>query len=186
MSDKKIQLSIGGMSCAGCVASVERILQAVPGVDSAAVNFAEHSACVAGSVSAQALIDAVIAGGYDGAELKGTAAEVEEKEAAEFAYYRSLLKKALVAGVMAVPLMGMMLFGVMPMLVGGGRFFWAVVAILSLFVMVYSGGRFFTGAWKAFKAHNANMDTLIALGTGTAWLFSFLILLWPTLVPPEA
>ncbi len=186
MTEKKIQLSIGGMSCAGCVASVEHILQAVPGVDSAAVNFVEHTAQVAGSISAQALIDAVIAGGYEADELKGTAAEAEEKEAAEFTYYRSLLKKALVAGVVAAPLMAMMLFGLMPMLDGVGRLFWAVVALASLYVLVYSGGRFFTGAWQAFKAHNANMDTLIALGTGTAWLFSFLILLWPTLVPPDA
>jgi len=186
MSEKKTQLLIGGMSCAGCVASVERILQAVPGVDNAAVNFAEHTAGVTGSVGVQALIDAVVAGGYEAAELKGTTDEAAEKEAAEFAYYRSLLKKALVAGVVAAPLMGMMLFDVMPVLEGGGRAFWAMVAVASLFVMVYSGGRFFTGAWKAFKAHNANMDTLIALGTGTAWLFSFLILIWPTLVPPEA
>ncbi|MCF6324809.1 MAG: heavy metal translocating P-type ATPase [Gammaproteobacteria bacterium] len=186
MIEKQIQLSIGGMSCAGCVASVERILQAVQGVDSAAVNFAEHTAAVSGSVSAQALIDAVVVGGYEAAELKGSTDEAEEKEAAEFAYYRSLLKKALVAGVVAAPLMAMMLFGTMPMLEGGGRIFWAVVAMVSLFVMVYSGGRFFTGAWKAFKVHNANMDTLIALGTGTAWLFSFLIVIWPTLVPPEA
>ncbi len=186
MIEKQIQLSIGGMSCAGCVASVERILQAVPGVDNAAVNFVEHSAEVSGSVSAQALIDAVVVGGYEAAELKGTADEAAEKEVAEFAYYRSLLKKAWVAGVVATPLMLMMLFGAMPVLEGGGRIFWAVVAMASLFVMVYSGGRFFTGAWQAFKAHNANMDTLIALGTGTAWLFSFLILIWPTLVPPEA
>ncbi|VAW85146.1 Lead, cadmium, zinc and mercury transporting ATPase; Copper-translocating P-type ATPase [hydrothermal vent metagenome] len=186
MTEKQPRLSIGGMSCAGCVASVERILQAVPGVDSAAVNFVEHTAEVSGSVSAQVLIDAVVAGGYEAAELKGTTDEAEEKEAAEFAHYRSLLKKALVAGVVAAPLMAMMLFGAMPMLEGGGRIFWALVAMVSLFVMVYSGGRFFTGAWKAFKAHNANMDTLIALGTGTAWLFSFSILIWPTLVPPEA
>jgi len=186
MTDKNIQLSIGSMSCAGCVASVERALLAVPGVSSAAVNFAEHSAEVVGDVSAQALIDAVVAAGYEAAELQGTEDEAQEKEVAEFAYYRGLQKKALVAGVVAAPLMGMMLFGSMPMLEGGGRIFWAVVAVLSLFVMVYSGGRFFTGAWKAFKGHNANMDTLIALGTGTAWLFSFLILLWPTIVPPEA
>ncbi|MFC1751360.1 copper-translocating P-type ATPase, partial [Pseudomonadota bacterium] len=53
-------------------------------------------------------------------------------------------------------------------------------------VIVYSGGRFFTGAWKSFKNHNANMDTLIALGTGAAWLFSMAITLVPVLVPEQA
>ncbi len=186
MTEKQIHLSIGGMSCAGCVASVERLLQAVPGVESAAVNFAEHTAEVSGRVDAQALIDAVVAGGYEAAELRGTEEEAEEQEAAAFAYYGLLLKKAAVAGLVGSSLFGMMLFGVAPPLEGGGRLFWAAVAAISLFVLVYSGGRFFSGAWKAFKAHNANMDTLIALGTGTAWLFSFLILLWPALVPPEA
>ncbi len=186
MTEKQIHLSIGGMSCAGCVASVERLLQAVPGVESAAVNFAEHTAEVSGRIDAQALIDAVVAGGYEAAELRGTEDEAEEKEAAAFAYYGLLLKKAAVAGLVGSSLFGMMLFGVAPPLEGGGRLFWLFVAAISLFVLVYSGGRFFTGAWKAFKAHNANMDTLIALGTGTAWLFSFLILLWPALVPPEA
>ncbi len=186
MTDKNIQLSIGSMSCAGCVASVERALNAVPGVESAVVNFAEHTAEVSGNVAAQALIDAVIAAGYEAAELSGTEEESEEKEAAEFAYYRSLLKKASVAGVVGASLFGMMLLSVMPSLDGGGRIFWAMVAAVSLFVLVYSGGRFFTGAWKAFKGHNANMDTLIALGTGTAWLFSTLILIWPGMVPAEA
>lgn len=186
MTEKNIQLSIGSMSCAGCVASVERALNSVSGVENAAVNFSENTAEVSGNVSAQALIDAVVAAGYEAAELKGTSEEAEEKEAAELAYYRSLLKKALVAGIVATPLMGMMLFGAMPLLEGGGRVFWGVVAIASLFVLVYSGGRFFTGAWKAFKVHNANMDTLIALGTGTAWAFSTVIVIWPDIVPAQA
>jgi len=186
MTDKNIQLSIGSMSCAGCVASVERALRSVPGVEGAAVNFAEHTAGVSGNVTAQALIDAVVAAGYEAAELKGTDEEAEEKEAAEFAWYRSLLKKALVAGVIGAALFGMMLLGMMPSLEGGGRSFWAIVAVASLFVLIYSGGRFFTGAWKAFRGHNANMDTLIALGTGTAWAFSTVILIWPEIVPPQA
>lgn len=183
---KRYNLSIGSMSCAGCVASVERALQSVPGVESAAVNFAEHTATVSGNVASQALIDAVVAAGYEAAELHGTEDEAAEKEAAELTYYRALKKKTLVAGVVGTPLALMGLFGAMPMLEGNGRIFWAIVAVVSLFVLVYSGGRFFTGAWKAFKGHNANMDTLIALGTGTAWLFSTLILIWPGMVPEEA
>jgi Cu+-exporting ATPase len=52
--------------------------------------------------------------------------------------------------------------------------------------MSYSGGRFYRGAWKSFLNHNANMDTLIALGTGAAWIFSVIILLAPSLVPESA
>ncbi len=181
-----IHLSIGGMSCAGCVATVEAALQKTSGVQAASVNFAEHSAEVSGDVDANALIKVVEAAGYEAAELKGTDEEAQEKEAAELSYYRELLKKAAVAAAVGAPLFLMGLFGAMPGLIGMGRLFWLVVAALSLFVLVYSGGRFFTGAWKSFKNHNANMDTLIALGTGTAWFFSMLITLFPAMVPVQA
>ncbi|MDZ4263952.1 MAG: heavy metal translocating P-type ATPase [Pseudomonadota bacterium] len=181
-----VNLSIGSMSCAGCVATVEQALLKVPGVTSASVNFAEHTAAVSGDVAVAALIEAVVAAGYEAAELKGTEDEAQERAAAEQAEYRSLLKKSALAGVIGAPLMLLDWFGAMPMLHGGGRLFWLVIGVVSLAVMVYSGGRFFTGAWKSFKNHNANMDTLIALGTGSAWLFSMMITLVPSLVPEQA
>lgn len=182
-----IDLSIGGMSCAGCVAVVEQALQSVSGVESASVNFAEHTAAVDGPVAADVLIKAVVDAGYEAAEIKGTDTELEEKAAAEQAEYRLRLKQAAVAGALGLPLLIMAWSGAMPMLGdAGGRGFQLAVAMLSLGVLMYSGSRFFTGAWKSFKNHNANMDTLIALGTGTAWVYSLLISLTPSLVPAQA
>ncbi len=174
------------MSCAGCVAAVEDTLNAVPGVAEANVNFAEHTAEVTGSVMADALINAAVAAGYEAAELTGADDEAEQKELAEQDYYRQLLKQSALAAAVGAPLFLMGLLGVMPDVSGAGRLFWLVVAVLSLFVLIYSGGHFFTGAWKSFKNHNANMDTLIALGTGTAWGYSLLIVLLPDLVPEQA
>lgn len=174
------------MSCAGCVAVVEEALQKTPGVTVANVNFAEHTAEVNGEADVDALINAVEAAGYEAVELKGSDEEAQEKEVAELAYYRQLLKKSAVAAAVGAPLFLMGLFGAMPGMSGAGRLFWLVVAALSLFVLIYSGGRFFSGAWKSFKNHNANMDTLIALGTGTAWVYSMLITLIPSLVPEQA
>ncbi len=57
---------------------------------------------------------------------------------------------------------------------------------MTLAVMVYSGGHFFRGAWQQLKHRNSNMDTLISLGTGTAWLYSMLVVLFPTAVPSLA
>ncbi len=182
-----INLSIGDMSCAGCVAAVEEALQKVAGVESANVNFAEHTAEIEGTVTADVLIKAVVDAGYQAAELKGSDTETEEREATEQAEYRLRLKQAAVAGALGVPLLSMAWLGEMPMLVDeGGRTFQLVVALLSFGVLLYSGSRFFSGAWKAFKNHNANMDTLIALGTGTAWFYSMLITLIPGLVPVQA
>jgi Cu+-exporting ATPase len=173
------------MSCAGCVAAVEDALKAVPGVASASVNFAEHTAEVGGAVEVSVLIGAVQAAGYDAAELRG-AEDQAEKEAAERAHYRRLVRQAAVAAVIGFPLMAADWLGWMPPMAGLGHGFWLCIAALSLFVLVYSGGRFFTGAWNAFRHHNANMDTLIALGTGSAWFYSALIVLWPSLVPEAA
>ena len=183
-ANEPIRLSVSGMSCAGCVATVEDALRAVPGVTAANVNFAEHTAQVSGDVAADTLVAAVRKAGYDAAELRGLADE-EEKEAAEFAHYRRLLRKAAVAGVVALPLViGDMLLGLVPMLHDpGGRTFWAVTGVATLAVLIYSGGHFFTGAWKAFRNHNANMDTLIALGTGSAWLYSMVVVAFPDSVP---
>lgn len=181
-----IRLSVSGMSCAGCVGAVEDALRGVDGVAEANVNFAEHTALVDGTMTAQQLIDSVKSAGYDAAELKG-AEDEEEKEAAEMAYYRSLLKKAAVAGLLGAPLMGLGMSGLLPALDSlNGQIFWLVIGVLTLGVMIYSGGHFYTGAWKSAQNHNANMDTLIALGTGSAWIYSMIIAAFPGFVPSLA
>ena len=180
------RLSISGMSCAGCVATVENALKNVPGVAEATVNFAEHTATVTGAVDPQALITAVRAASYDAAVLRGLDDE-SEKEAAEMAHYRRLLRKFMVAAAVGAPLMAAEWLGFMPHVDAPGALpFWLAVAAISLFVLVYSAGHMFVGAWKSFRAHNANMDTLIALGTGAAWVYSALVVLFPAIVPATA
>ncbi|UCE90520.1 MAG: heavy metal translocating P-type ATPase, partial [Pseudomonadota bacterium] len=174
------------MSCAGCVNSVETALRAAPGVEKAEVNFAEHTATVSGAASAAQLIDAVVEAGYEASELR-SAADESVKEAAEMTYYRRLLRKTAVATVVGVPLFTGGMAGWLPALdSASGQLFWVLAGLATLFVLVYSGGHFYLGAWKAFRVHNANMDTLIALGTGTAWVYSMLIALLPNLVPALA
>jgi Cu+-exporting ATPase len=181
-----IRLSISGMSCAGCVSSVEGALKGVAGVTTASVNFAEHTAVAGGDVRAQALIDAVRAAGYDAAELI-SAADESEKEAAELAHYRSLLKKAAFAGVIGFPQFVFGMAGFLPTFdTSSGRLFWLAIGLLTFVVLAYSGGHFFSGAWKSARNRNTNMDTLIALGTGTAWVYSMAIVANPSLVPSMA
>jgi Cu+-exporting ATPase len=177
------RLSISGMSCAGCVSSVEGALKGVAGVSAASVNFAEYTAIAEGDVPAQALIDAVRAAGYDAAELIN-AADESEKEAAELAHYRSLLKKAAFAGVVGFPQFVFGMAGFLPTFeTSSGRLFWLAIGLLTFVVLAYSGGHFFSGAWKSARNRNTNMDTLIALGTGTAWVYSMVIVANPSLVP---
>lgn len=181
------RLSIGGMSCAGCIASVETALHSVEGVDEALVNFAEHTAVVEGSMDINDVINAVKLASYDAAILKGGDEEAAEKEAAEFAYYRDLLKKSWVAAIVGVPLFIGGMGGFFPEIDSeNGQVTWLLLGMLTLGVMYYSGRHFFTGAWKSLLVHNANMDTLIALGTGAACLYSFVIVLFPDSVPSLA
>ncbi len=180
---RTVRLSIAGMSCAGCIASVEKAMQSVDGVDEVLVNFAEHTADVTGTASVEALVTAVRQAGYDAAELRGIDDE-SEKEAAEMAHYRALLRKAGVAFALGGPLFIAGMLGLLPPLdTVAGRQFWALAGALTLGVMIYAGGHFFTGAWKSFRNHLANMDTLIALGTGSAWSYSTVVLLFPHAVP---
>lgn len=178
--------SIGGMSCAGCVASVEKALKNVDGVKSSSVNFAEHTAEVEGNYSPESLIQAVVDAGYEAALLQSEE-DTAEKEAAEFQHYRHLLKKSFVAALVGAPLFVLGMSGLLPDLNNTqGQIIWFLIGLATAFVMWFSGGHFFTGAWKSFKNHNANMDTLIALGTGTAWVFSMVITVYPDLVPALA
>ncbi|MFU8837645.1 MAG: heavy metal translocating P-type ATPase [Thiohalomonadaceae bacterium] len=180
-----VRLSIGGMSCAGCVASVEKALQAAPGVSEATVSFAEHTAQVRGSADVASLIKAVVDAGYEAAELRSLDEEQAERDTREQAQYRLLLKRSAVAGAVGAPLMVGDMSGWLPAL-AEGQLTWLLIGLVTLAAMVYSGRHFFVGAWKQFRHHNANMDTLIAIGTGSAWVYSMAITLFPHIVPSLA
>ncbi len=181
------RLSIGGMSCAGCVASVEKLLRWVPGAESVEVNFAEHSAVVDGDIEIQQLIDAVFAGGYEAAELKSLEEEQSEREAADSASYRQHIHQTIIAGSVGTVLMVGSMAGWFPQIASEhGQQFWIVTGIITAIVMYLAGRHFFIGAWKQFTHHNANMDTLIAMGTGSAWIYSMAISIMPDLVPSLA
>ncbi|MEO6059473.1 MAG: copper-translocating P-type ATPase [Candidatus Limnocylindria bacterium] len=106
------------------------------------------------------------------------------------AEYRTLMRKWWFGAAVGVPTMILSYPWLFPGLRdafprGGVALWWLWVAmgIASLAVLVYSGGQFFTGAWEALRHRSANMHTLIAIGTGTAWLYSTVALLLPQLFP---
>jgi P-type Cu+ transporter len=181
-----IRLSIMGMRCAGCVKSVEDALNSVSGVRSVSVNFADHSATIEGGVPPDLLKEAVVAAGYDAAVMEGLE-DIEEQEAVEERRYRSLLKKAGGAAAFGLPLMlGGHLDLWTELGTPAGSLFWSWVAIITLGVMFYSGGHFFRGAIKSLQQGQANMDTLIALGTGSAWIYSTIVIDFSGTLPPLA
>ncbi|MDN3524447.1 heavy metal translocating P-type ATPase [Halomonas sabkhae] len=179
------QLSITGMTCAGCVRSVQGALEKTPGVSAASVNFGTHTARVTGTASTEDLITAVAGVGY-GAEPVVDMRQAEKTRAErDQAEYRRLMRGASGALALAVPLMLSMLF-FHPQPVGGGRLYWLVVGLLTLGVLILPGRHFFANAWKNLRHRQANMDTLIAMGTGTAWLYSMAVVAFAGALPEAA
>jgi Cu+-exporting ATPase len=173
------RLHVTDISCAGCVETVEKTLKSVPGVSDAQVNFAERTATVTGDVSPEILVTAVGKAGYTASLLEDEDAEAE-KENAELTHYRKLVRQTVVSGVISVIIFAVSMLDMLPSLdSASGRVSWGAVSLLTLFVLSYGGGRFFSGALKSFRNHNANMDTLIAVGTGVAWVYSTFVVLFP-------
>lgn len=186
--DSSVQLAISGATCASCVSSIEKALSNVEGVTSASMNLADHTAYVEGGAPTQALTQAVEAIGY-GATLIEENDDVDaQRDEQEQKYYRQLIRDMIIALGLGVPLMLWGLLGGTMMVTPGSasQWGWLAAGLLTLAVLASAGRRFFVGAWKAFTHHNANMDTLIAVGTGTAWLYSMAVVLAPSVLPEAA
>ena len=178
------RLSIAGMMCAGCVSSVEEALTGVTGVTSAQVNLGERTATIAGDYAMAEIQAAVKKAGFTAQELTSLADETE-KESQELKAYHTLWWRAAIAGVIGFGLFISMMMGWLPNIIDG-RIFWLIISAVTLAILVFVGGHFFSGAWMALKNRRGNMDSLIAMGTGTAWLYSTLIVLFPNLMPTIA
>ncbi len=177
---------IEGASCASCVNKIEAALNNLPRVDRAEMNFAQRVVTVIGDASVSNIIEAVEKAGYK-AKLDDSDSEQEaldEKEKADWQYYKKLMREMAVALSLGVPLMiYSLLVGEMTVTTNTERLVWLTVGLLTLGVMFFAGKHFYVGAWNSFKNHSANMDTLIALGTGTAWLYSMVVVFAPDIVP---
>ena len=184
--DDQTALSVSGATCASCVASIEKALLSVPGVTHAHMNLADNTATASGKAEPDALIKAVESAGYGASVIEDADAADDRRQAEDKKQYKVLLvKMAISLGLGLVLMIWGMGFDTM-MVTEANQLTWINFGILTLGVMVATGGHFFTGAWKAFKHHNANMDTLIALGTGTAWLYSMVVSSVPELLPEMA
>lgn len=184
--DDSQQLLIDGMSCASCVSRVQHALSGVPGVTQARVNLAERTALVMGSASASDLISAVEKAGY-GAEAIEDDNERRERQqqTAQAAMKRFRWQSALALAV-GIPVMIWGMFGDNMMVTDDNRSLWLGIGLVTLAVMIFAGGHFYRSAWKSLMNGTATMDTLVALGTGAAWLFSMSVNLWPQWFPMEA
>ncbi|MCI1898438.1 MAG: copper-exporting P-type ATPase CopA [Enterobacter sp.] len=184
--DDSQQLLINGMSCASCVSRVQNALQAVPGVSQARVNLAERTALVMGSASASELVRAVEKAGYGAEAIEDDIERRERQQENAIATMKRFRWQAIVALLVGIPVMVWGMLGDNMMVTDENRTLWLVIGVITLGVMVFAGGHFYTSAWKSLKNRTATMDTLVALGTGAAWLYSMSVNVWPQWFPMEA
>ena len=181
------QFILSGMTCASCVSSVEKAILSVAGVSSTSVNLAERTALVSGNAPSNQIIQAVEDAGYQAELSEDELTRRQRQQAQNEKVYRQHIKNAYIALAVGGPLMAWGVFGGSMMIASrADQIGWGVVGIITLILLATVGKHFFVNAWKAFKHHRATMDTLVALGTGAAWLYSTFVVLAPDLLPMQA
>lgn len=183
---ERVVLSVRGMSCASCVSKVEGALRKVPGVIGAQVNLATERASIdvpLGRVRSEELSRAVEALGYQVLALSEEAGGDREQQARE-EELRGLRRKFLAGLVLVVPLVALVHWddlGLGTLLPLGRRANFLVQLMLQTPVQFWVGGQFYRGAWKALLHKTTDMNTLIAVGTTAAYLYSVLATFSPSL-----
>ncbi|MFM5880122.1 heavy metal translocating P-type ATPase [Aeromonas sanarellii] len=176
-----LTFQIGGMTCAGCSARLNKMLVALPGVISADVNFSLEQArlvLVPGMQTPASLRTRIEALGFDAQLAQGSASgrrqQLLEREAQESAAAHQALIQVCISALLTLPL----LVGMLSM---AGLLHWHLPAWLELVlatpVQFWIGARFYRGAWLALRNRAANMDVLVATGTSAAYFYSLYLLL---------
>lgn len=186
VTDDSIQLLLDGMTCASCVSKVQKALNSVPGVENARVNLAERSALVTGTAKPDDLVEAVVKAGYGAEIIQDEAKRRERQQEVAQANMRRFRWQSALALALGIPVMIWGMLGDNMMLSADNHNIWLTIGVLTLLVMIFAGGHFYRSAWQSLKNGSATMDTLVALGTGAAWLYSIVVNIWPELFPEQA
>ncbi|MFP4146262.1 MAG: heavy metal translocating P-type ATPase [Halorhodospira sp.] len=192
MAEARAEFSIEGMSCASCVARVERIATRLEGVSEASVSLATERATVtydSARVTPEAIAEAIGKGGFRAAPRKSDAEQSAGRERELLGLWRDLL----IAAALTVPLvgiaMGPMLWPSLAQVMAEllpQRGWQAVEWLLATPVLAWAGRRFFLHGLPALRRLTPEMNTLVMLGASAAWLYSTAVLAIPELFPEQA
>lgn len=184
MNKKKTDLAIGGMHCASCAMTIEKDISDLKGVDKISVNFAAEKANLQYDedlVSLAGVIQEIQNLGYEAKEIKEVSDVVEEEKLAREKDISNLKKKFWFSILLSLPIfLGSFpeWFPWMPELLKNHL----ILLILATPVEFWAGWQFHKGAYKALRHRNADMNTLISIGTLAAYLYSALVTFFPNIV----
>lgn len=186
-----IELAIEGMTCASCVARIEKALKTVPGVTEASVNLATERATVrivAGTVEAAALDRAVTAAGYEARQILPDTDKDRERDGRE-AEIRTIARSLALAALLTLPVfileMGSHLVPAFHhwVMMTLGDWNWRLQFVLTTIVLFGPGLRFFSKGMPALLRGAPDMNALVALGSGAAWAYSLVATFLPDVLP---
>lgn len=185
--DNVTQLLLSGLTCASCVASVEKAIKAVDGVSNVNVNLAERTALIYGQAQSQAIIQAIENAGYGAEESEDDQTRRIRQQQQNQQTFKTHIRNATASLALGVPLMAWGIFGGSMVIDSTtSQISWGIIGLITLALLVTAGKDFYINSWKAFLHHRATMDTLVSLGTGAAWLFSMAVVIAPNLFPLTA
>ena len=179
-AEQDLFIDIQGMSCAACASAIQRAISNIEGVIQSEVNFAAESAWVSGRFDQEAVISAVRAAGYNAIEGAGDPASKAVNQAQLFKLAMTQATAALVLGSLMMMNMWMNWLSLTES-VWMGTF----AAVATLGTLSFAGADFYKKAWTSLKHGRATMDTLVALSTVTAWLYSCSVLIGGTNLPSQ-
>lgn len=183
--------NITGMSCSACQAHVEKAVSKVPGVESVSVSLLTNSMGVEGSANSEAIVKAVEDAGYGAAiqgaeESQSSTNSLEAQEKALEDKESPVLKRRLVTSVVFLLVlmyfsMGHTMFHLpLPKFLDGNHIGITVIQMVLAAIVMFINKKFFVGGWKSVRSGAPSMDTLVAMGSMTSFLWSFYILMQMT------
>lgn len=186
----KVELSIEGMTCASCVSRVEKALNAVTGVKNANVNLATERATVTGTASVESLIAAIDKAGYDAKEIQASIPDQSEQLKKKDQERAELKLDLILATILALPVfileMGSHLIPGVHHLIEqtiGMQNSWYLQFVLTTLVLIIPGRRFYLKGLPTLVRLAPDMNSLVAVGTLAAYLFSLVATFAPKLLP---
>lgn len=198
----RTRLVLENIHCASCIPKIESALKATPGVVAATATLASNSVDIdyqPEQTEFRALQAAIESAGHKLAGDTGPDAAGEDdnladrEERAREREYRDLMRKFWFAAAVSIPVMGLsypdLIPGLREWMPAGSetrRVVWALLGVLTLPVLLWSGSQFYTGMWQGLKHRSANMHTLIAIGITAAFVYSVVAVALPGLFPTQA
>ncbi len=185
MATHQMRFALAGISCGGCVKTIESLLTNQQEVDSASVNFAEKELTLLSSFKPKQVVSLLKKAGYEATLVESDVATLQQSKANQNQEWKESIRAAIIS--LAVG-SGIMAWSMSPYQIDltTDRIAVWFIAIISSVAMYFSGHKRYAGAWKAFKNRSANMDSLITLGTSMAWVYSMVVILFTEQIPKDS